>query len=1835
MVQVPWNRHPAAARSRGLSGTTQAVLFGLAATVPRKVQCRRRATGVGGKFYQLDGAAAAKDLVPAAFGPLGVVVAGWTEDELETLVAPLLEDSFAGGDGSAAMVPVRVLDKVPDPPVAEGVVPAHPPVPGDLLPGGDLPRGTGAREPERSEKKPEAATQSRSRRRRSPSKKKKEKKPKKEEEDKKKAHRRSRERSEKPASSSARARPKAAKVEESDKEEDEPEAPEREPSENSPDKRETRTRRPTRSEEAKEASPPAEEPDYSGGDEEESEDADRSEPDEGPPGECVLRPRPQYRPAGQLRPPEPPGPPPHWRGPIPAGRGARPAAREEVVEVGGVLERYRAGEKVVGCQVPAGGYRRGDWLLIEEGTYYKQTIQAAGRVLKEEIDSEERELHLELTGTKSEDLLKFATGQGQGLCRLHLCRDNCEQVRENPDLVHTRHVKKLPDVGEKTWENNLLQERETDLLRADHERWKKEEDEKRKRRRSSSSSKDKKAKKKKKKKKKEEKEVVGEKDSPERRKARLGSKTHAQKTLEACFSNTGLDPNQKVRLRIARRAKKALRKSRESSSSTSSGSSSKASSGDEVSLLEDRSKIHRLADRAPGVLTASSISNMAKYLTQVTATGWETSSTKVPPLLSLYSRVYVANRLSGGMLREFMTLSHSADLLLQAKISECLDIMVQRLKSLEARGSDSPPGESPRPASQRGPSIQLGEGQGQNQGQGVGERKRQGEEQGQGRGVQEASLSMRAASQDYELLGEGVAEIDEGDGISGRDYELLGEGGSEREKKFRNLDDHGKPHGNEDELQEDGAASKKQKLADGDGRGRGHPRGSGDCLKASEYQTLILKGLMEDCARVEHWCMSGMAPTWEEFFKVKGVDYKGDEVLTAQTMRLENVRSALPAEVGGVPLEDVVEKGCRHYVLNFEDYLLAVEDQVPVRPPRVLVPPEAWEEFCCNLLQRGIFARVHEDDVYRVQDTLLLNGLFGVSKQEYDGQWESLRIIMNMVPVNSVCRGIEGDVSTLPSWAGMSPLSLEEGEEMVVSSEDVRCFFYIFKVPCQWHRFLAFNRPLPPSLVGDKPGRWYPCSAVLPMGFKNSVSLAQHVHRVIAQHALQSVGEQGGEAELRKDRPFPRSNPVHRIYLDNFDQLTKVSSEAAKTLQGTVSSLVQGLREEYASLGVPRHPKKAVQNQPLAEVQGAMVDGRLGVAVPKVEKVLKYAHLSRLLLEEGKATQKQMQIVGGGLVYMAMFRRPLLGGLNHIWQFILHCEGYPPCIKFALPEPVRVELIRFLGMIPLVYMDFRNEISPFVTASDASTTGGGVTVSSGLTPEGAIARQCSLRGDIVEPADVPAVLTIGLFDGIGALRVAADALGWNVAGHISVEKSKPAQRVVESRFPNCILVEDVQAVDAAMVKDWARRFSQVALVLIGGGPPCQGVSGLNAARKGALRDARSCLFSHVARIRELVRQAFPWAQVRSLMENVASMDKTDQDVMTESFGEEPWHIDAEGVSLAHRPRLYWLDWELQASPEAVMGMTPPGRRSVKFHSVLEGEQFLSPGWRQVGQVKLPTFTTSRPRDNPRYKPAGLHQCTEEEKNRWIEDQHRFPPYQYQEKFLLCSRAGEKRLPNVQEREVIMGFPRDYTANCLPKKDQGSVKCTDLRLTLVGNSWNVTVISWLLSQLGSVLGFNPAFSVGEVVKRTSPGCQTNLQTFLSRPSMKTSRRGGSVQGQLELVKKLLTLVSMKGEDILIQSASEDQVKYHRLRASIPAKLWRWKTVAGWRWTGMPEHINNLEMRAVLTALRWRLERHKAVRSKFADMDQTLQEVLDSLPEMDSVLPPAGDEAPVIWDTVTLA
>ena len=176
-----------------------------------------------------------------------------------------------------------------------------------------------------------------------------------------------------------------------------------------------------------------------------------------------------------------------------------------------------------------------------------------------------------------------------------------------------------------------------------------------------------------------------------------------------------------------------------------------------------------------------------------------------------------------------------------------------------------------------------------------------------------------------------------------------------------------------------------------------------------------------------------------------------------------------------------------------------------------------------------------------VENKPLLNGLFGVSKNETSPEGhEIFRLIMNLIPLNNLCRPFSGDVDTLPSWGSMSPYFLQPGEHLLVSSEDVKCFFYIMKVPDSWIKFLAFNKAVPAAALPEelKDRTVYLASRVLPMGFLNSVSIAQHVHRNLVSWSSQRRGDElrgdfnNPEEELRKDRPFTVANPNWRVYLD-------------------------------------------------------------------------------------------------------------------------------------------------------------------------------------------------------------------------------------------------------------------------------------------------------------------------------------------------------------------------------------------------------------------------------------------------------------------------------------------------------------------------------------------------------------------------------------------------------------------------------------------------------------------------------------------------------------------------------
>ena len=168
---------------------------------------------------------------------------------------------------------------------------------------------------------------------------------------------------------------------------------------------------------------------------------------------------------------------------------------------------------------------------------------------------------------------------------------------------------------------------------------------------------------------------------------------------------------------------------------------------------------------------------------------------------------------------------------------------------------------------------------------------------------------------------------------------------------------------------------------------------------------------------------------------------------------------------------------------------------------------------------------------------------------------------------------------------------------------------------------------------------------------------------------------------------------------------------------------------------------------------------------------------------------------------MSTFRRPLLGLLNYLWEFIRRFEE--TSVRWMpVPKKVTEEIHTFLSLLPLARIDFRLPFCELVTCSDASNTGGGICASAGLSERGKQAAMLPTLSELgVTAIPTAAVLGIGINDGIGALRVAMDLLGTDAAGYISIEPDSACRRVVESHYGATIFHESVASVDADLVRD--------------------------------------------------------------------------------------------------------------------------------------------------------------------------------------------------------------------------------------------------------------------------------------------------------------------------------------------------------------------------------------------------------------------------------------------------
>ena len=821
-----------------------------------------------------------------------------------------------------------------------------------------------------------------------------------------------------------------------------------------------------------------------------------------------------------------------------------------------------------------------------------------------------------------------------------------------------------------------------------------------------------------------------------------------------------------------------------------------------------------------------------------------------------------------------------------------------------------------------------------------------------------------------------------------------------------------------------------------------------------------------------------------------------------------------------------------------------------------------------------------------------MSGLFGVEKPNRfaDSGAPLLRVIMNLKPINRALRIIKGDIEQLPTPTLWSQLILESGEKIVASQADMSSAFYLFRLPRVWLPFLAFNSKFTGNTLGLPSSELFvPACRVLPMGWSSSVGIMQMVSRglLLRRDTL-------GADELRRQMLAPawfvdvalRQGPKSfwQVYLDNF--------MAAEVLReddegGLSEKLHAAAVQSWTEHGVLCADDKHVLASEHAIELGVQLDSETGLVGGSPERFHKLMAVTVMLL----------QVVLGRWIFVLQYRRPAMAVLSRCWNYSQKGD------RRRWWPVVRRELACLLLFSPLLHTDLRTTFSSKVTCSDASHFGGAVAASVAL---GSAGEQLAhrLQNTCYEPVAAP-LLVVSAFNGIGGSFRGYDLAGVRPAGLISIEWERTAQRVTRKAWPNVIEYGDIQLITKATVLEWSNMFPRVTHVQLVGGFPCVHLSSARAGRQNLSGDG-SRLFWDLVRLIGWLREAFGhFAQVDFIIENVLSMDTPARIEISRVLGIQPVAMCPSDILPYNRPRLAWVSCELYPTQGTTFEACGDYIRIHMEGDSINTDQWVEPGWERTSSVPLPTFMKAIKRRAPPPQPAGISRCDERCLQRWYSDSYRFPPYQYKYEFLLSHPSKGLRYLSGEERDLLLGFGWQHTRAAMSASQvkQSPHDFEDARLTLCGDSFSMLSFGWIISQLCRfwVAPLTPS----QVVERFGLAPGDGLASFIPAPLSRSLGYGFFSQhagDEATLVQYLARHVNHTGSDVSLALGIPMSRKGQN-HASLRADWWDWKILFKNRWQ-FPAHIDYLEMKIVLQAIKWRARSSDGVNSRWIHLADSM-------------------------------
>ena len=927
----------------------------------------------------------------------------------------------------------------------------------------------------------------------------------------------------------------------------------------------------------------------------------------------------------------------------------------------------------------------------------------------------------------------------------------------------------------------------------------------------------------------------------------------------------------------------------------------------------------------------------------------------------------------------------------------------------------------------------------------------------------------------------------------------------------------------------------------------------------------------------------------------RNLSYTGEELSLPEQLTIAQIIPGLPPEEHGgkIPIEDWVSDRCKYYLESPSECLVEdVGQELPKLQAKVHVEAEEKLKLGKLLVERNICTWVKDSEVLRFRNQQVLNGMFGVekSKKLEDGR-SVLRLIMNLIPSNSIHRVISGRVHELPHITRWCSIVLEENEVMHVCQSDMTAAFYLFKIPEVWHRHLCFDLKAAGWQLG-KSGEeaemtFVLSCAVLPMGWSSAVGVMQFM----AEEVLHRNG-MPKDSQIRRTSPLPEwmVNSVDgakhsgkmwwHVYLDNYASGEKVLD--GKPQAGEWQHKVEGWWKEA---GIVSSAEKSMRDEMEATELGAFLGGKgrwIGASAERLTKLIK---TTLWLVGLRNIPRKMLQILMGRWIFVLQFRRAGMSNFTAVWDFISQKKRGE-----KVENEVREELVAACFGSLLFHTFLGARIDSEITCSDASNKGGAIAWSSDLSRAGQ--EFLASQEKRFRPKKVP-VAVVSLFNGIGACFRCYDLAGAEVVGAIAADTHKPGNRVTSRRWPWVTLCEDVRELDRAKMEAILEEMKPHEQIHIWLGFPCVDLSSAKAFRRN-LEGSQSSLVHEGKRIVEELKALYPNKGIKFVVENVASMDASARDAISAMWGVKPIRVDPSNQVPMSRPRFCWTDIEF---PD-VEGLWWTDKGSYWELEVdydwPEPSQWLDPdAWQCDESTIYPTCMKSIPRDRPPPRPAGIERCSEGAIQRWRSHGFRFPPYQYKECYLLGpGNSSALRLLSITERERLMGLGTNHTEVCwsASKAKQNKQGYLDERLSLVGDSFACP--SFMLVAAAAVFPWLEELDVRKLNQRLGlpPGASSNvavkcpLNTELSYGQFETAQR--TVH---HMNTHLAARANHTGSDVRLVTG-ELMNPRQMARQSVNSSWWMWKQAFTVAWK-IEQHINPLETRAIFLSLSWKARQNK--------------------------------------------